>query len=149
MRRKAIKHALVDAIPDALEEGTLYISVPFATAVHKCCCGCGYQAVTPLMPTDWSLTFDGETVTLDPSIGNSAFPCRSHYWVYRGRIEWVAPWSRAQIEAGRAGEVRAKNRYYRHKTHLDVAQHLNAGRDQEGASRGTLWDAVRRWLKSF
>ncbi|WP_417924835.1 DUF6527 family protein [Collimonas pratensis] len=27
---------------------------------------------------DWSLTYDGKTVSLDPSIGNWSLPCRAH-----------------------------------------------------------------------
>ena len=48
----------VQAIPEKLEDGTLYVSMDYATVVHKCCCGCGREVVTPLSPTDWKLTFD-------------------------------------------------------------------------------------------
>ncbi len=33
-------------------ERTLYISIPYVTAAHKCPCGCGEEIVTPLSPTD-------------------------------------------------------------------------------------------------
>ena len=69
----------VMSIPDSLAERTLYVSMEYATVTHKCCCGCGLEVVTPLSPTDWKLTFDGVSVSLDPSIGNWSFPCRSHY----------------------------------------------------------------------
>ena len=68
-----------------IEEGKIYVSIAYATAVHKCACGCGKEVVTPLSPTDWKLIFDGKTVSLDPSIGNWGFPCRSHYWVRNNR----------------------------------------------------------------
>lgn len=48
--------------------------------------------MTPLTPADWKLTFDGETVSLYPSIGNWNFPCRSHYWLTKNRIEWAPGW---------------------------------------------------------
>jgi hypothetical protein len=112
MKRTAIKHEFVEFIPDALEEGTLYVSVPYATAVHKCCCGCGREVVTPLSPTDWELRFDGRTVSLYPSIGSWALPCQSHYWIRRNRVIWARRWSFDEIERGRADERREKQEYF-------------------------------------
>ena len=56
----------MDNIPEIIEEGILYISIPFETVIHKCCCGCGNEVVTPLSPSQWKLTFDGVSITLDP-----------------------------------------------------------------------------------
>jgi hypothetical protein len=86
MKQAALTHEFVDYMPDVPQEGTLYISIRFATAIHKCCCGCGNEVVTPLSPTDWKLIFDGDTVSLDPSIGNWSFPCQSHYWIRRNNV---------------------------------------------------------------
>lgn len=80
-RQTKIKHAFVDEIPESLDEGKLYASMKYATAVHRCFCGCGNEVVTPFTPTDWSICFDGETISLNPSIGNWEFRCGSHYWV--------------------------------------------------------------------
>jgi hypothetical protein len=102
VKRHSITHEFVDFVPDELEEGVVYVTVRYATAVHRCCCGCGNEVITPLSPTDWKLIFDGETISLDPSIGNWSFPCQSHYWLRRNKIVWAGPWSREQIEAGRA-----------------------------------------------
>jgi hypothetical protein len=107
-----LTHKFVCAIPEVLEERTLYVSVEFATVAHKCCCGCGREVVTPLTPTDWSLIFDGETVSLDPSVGNWNLPCQSHYWIRRNRVHWAPRWSREQVEAGRAADARVKAEYY-------------------------------------
>jgi hypothetical protein len=70
----------LDSIPvaDAMAPGILYISMKYAMASHKCACGCGLEVVTPLSRTDWSLQYDGESISLDPSIGNWGFPCQSH-----------------------------------------------------------------------
>lgn len=38
-----IKHEFVEFIPKERQEGILYISIPYATAVHKCFCGCGLK----------------------------------------------------------------------------------------------------------
>ena len=68
--------------------------------------------VTPLSPTDWSLTYNGESISLSPSIGNWSFECRSHYWIEKGTCRWAGPWSKEQIEAGRTHDRRAKERQY-------------------------------------
>jgi hypothetical protein len=95
-------HEFVEFIPEQLEDSKLYVSVQYGTVVHRCCCGCRQQVVTPLSPADWKLTFDGESITLYPSIGNWSFACRSHYWIKNGRVSWAGQWSQTQVEAGRA-----------------------------------------------
>jgi hypothetical protein len=84
-----IDHVLVGIIPDDLKDNTLYISNTYGVAIHKCCCGCGQKTVTPLNPQDWTLTYDGETVTLSPSIGNFQYPCKSHYWIRNSLVVWA------------------------------------------------------------
>ena len=39
------------------------------------------EVVIPFSPTDWQLAFDGERASLQPSISNWNFACRSHYWI--------------------------------------------------------------------
>lgn len=113
MRRAAtLRHEFVEYIPNTLADGTIYVSVTYATAAHKCCCGCGIEVVTPLSPTDWKLIFDGESVTLDPSVGNWSFACQSHYWITRNRVTWASRMSDEQIYAGRAYDRRAKEAYF-------------------------------------
>lgn len=107
-----LTHQFVEFIPDQLQEGKLYISLEYATVAHKCCCGCGKEVVTPLSPTDWKLIFDGQTVTLDPSIGNWSFPCQSHYWIRNNSVQWAPRWSKDWIEAGRARDRSNKDRYF-------------------------------------
>ena len=103
MRRVVrLEHRFVEHFPDVLDEAVLYISMSFATAAHRCCCGCGNEVITPLSPRDWALTFDGETVTLDPSIGNWSFPCQAHYWIVRGKVRWARRWTKEEIEENRA-----------------------------------------------
>ena len=83
-----IEHQFVDLIPETISEGVLYVSMTYATAIHKCCCGCGNKVVTPLDPNHWMLTFDGQSISLSPSIGNWNYPCRSHYWICRSNVKW-------------------------------------------------------------
>lgn len=135
-----LRHEFVDLIPEGsdLKEGILYVSMAYATTIHKCCCGCGSEVVAPLSPTDWQLIFDGESVTLDPSIGNWNFPCQSHYWVRNDRAEWAFPMSRRQIEAGRERDRIAKRRHYSGLEQLEV--------DDETAAhlKPTVWQTIAK-----
>lgn len=110
--RRELAHKFVEFIPEQLEEGVLYISVTYATAAHRCFCGCGHEVVTPLSPTDWKLVYDGEAVSLSPSIGNWSIPCRSHYWIQDGHIKWCGEMPVSTIIAGRQRDKRAKAAYY-------------------------------------
>jgi hypothetical protein len=103
-----LKPEFVTHVPDELEDGVLYVSMPFATTMHRCCCGCGREVVTPLSPTDWALTYNGESISLSRSIGNWNFPCQSHYWIDRSRVRWAPRWARERIDLGRAADREAK-----------------------------------------
>src|SRR5687768_184960 len=107
-----LKHEFVEFIPEDLVAGTVYVSLRFATATHLCCCGCKNKVVTPIGPTDWKLIFDGKTISVYPSIGNWSFPCRSHYWIWRNKVEWSGDWSDEDIEAVRRRDQLAKDRYF-------------------------------------
>lgn len=100
-----VNHEFTHHIPpgDQMEEGMVYVSIPYATAVHLCCCGCGNEVVTPIHPDQWQLTFDGESISLSPSIGNWGFYCQSHYWITRDRVIWEPKWrDRKSTKAGQA-----------------------------------------------
>lgn len=143
MQEIALKHEFVEFIPDELEQGTIYVSIRFATASHLCVCGCGNKVVTPIRPTDWTLTFDGKTISLDPSIGNWSFPCQSHYYVRKNRVKWAPKWSRAQIERGRRYDSHAKQIYF------EVGE-IQAGTDatvpEAAKKKRSWWQSIKqRW----
>lgn len=92
-----LSYKFVEYVPKKIDEKTLYVSTTFSTVVHKCCCGCGNEVVTPLSPTDWELNFDGESISLHPSIGNWNLPCKSHYWIKRNRVLWAREWPKEKI----------------------------------------------------
>jgi hypothetical protein len=110
--RKVVSTQFVEFVPERLEEGVLYVSMEYATVAHKCLCGCGKEVVTPLSPTDWALTFDGESISLDPSVGNWSYPCQSHYWIRKNKVQWCGDMPQELIDAGRARDTRAKSAYY-------------------------------------
>ncbi|AEI52163.1 DUF6527 family protein [Runella slithyformis] len=109
---KTLKYRFVEFIPENVEEGILYISIEYCTAIHKCVCGCGQEVVTPLSPTDWALIFDGESVSLNPSIGNWGFKCQSHYWITKNQIRYAGKWTKKRIESGRKADVKRKIKFY-------------------------------------
>ncbi len=111
-RLARFEHQFVEVVPDILRDGILYVSIPFATVVHRCACGCGNEVVTPLSPTDWTLTFDGVAISLRPSIGNWSFSCRSHYWITFNRIDWASQWTAHEIRLGRKLDQAAKAAYF-------------------------------------
>ena len=87
----------VDFIPRTLERNILYVSMEHATVSHSCFCGCGAEVVTPLSPVNWQLMFDGETVSLSPSVGSWHLPCQSHYWIRKSKVVWAGKMSKEQI----------------------------------------------------
>jgi uncharacterized protein DUF6527 len=113
VRLRNLRPEFVEFIPTELQPGVLYISIPYSTASHLCACGCGQKVVTPIRPTDWSLTWDGESASLSPSIGNWGFACRSHYWILEGgRIQWAGSWSETMVSDARKFDSNAKKLYF-------------------------------------
>ena len=111
-RRTKLRHEFVESIPSNRKEGVVYVSVRYATVVHNCCCGCGNKVVTPLSPTDWKLTFDGDTISLYPSIGNWNFECHSHYWIINDKVKWARKWSKEEIQSGKEKDASEKKGYF-------------------------------------
>lgn len=114
-KQKAIRPEFVEFIPDNIKEGVLYISIRYGTATHMCTSGCGEIVVTPIKLTDWTLIWNGETVSLYPSIGNWSLPCRSHYWIRDNKIVWARKWDESEIELGREIDARNKAHYFNGK----------------------------------
>lgn len=124
---KTMQHKFVEFVPDTLENGVLYITIQYRTAVHLCVCGCRNKVVTPLSPTDWALTFDGRTITLSPSIGNWNFKCRSHYFMVRNRIIHVRRWSKREIQKNRKRDNDRKQHYYKKRSEVRESDKRSKG----------------------
>ncbi len=108
MNRQSLVLEFVESFPEPLDEGVLYVSMLYSSAAHKCCCGCGNDVFSRLSPSDWSLTYDGRTVSLSPSIGNWNFPCRSHYWIRNNRVVWDRKWTDERIDSLKRAEHSAE-----------------------------------------
>ncbi len=140
----SLVHKFVDQVPEDLENGVVYVSIPFSTVIHKCCCGCGHEVVTPLSRSGWKLTFDGESISLDPSIGNRALPCRSHYWIERNQVVW-AGWYNEPKTKKRGNRRGAKARSV--AVGEDAVSDRELQSEQTADGRGTLRARLRRWLR--
>lgn len=110
-----MKFEFVESIPEDVPEGVLFISTKFETVIHKCCCGCKTEVVTPLAPAEWRLTYDGETVSLYPSIGNWSFNCQSHYWIKKSKIIWAERFSSLEIKQVRESDSKKIKQYQKRK----------------------------------
>lgn len=90
MKTNKFKVEFVDKIPSKLKDGILYVCISCNVIVHKCACGCGEKTVTPIDKINgWIMKYDGQTVTLRPSIGNFSIPCNSHYYITENKVEWL------------------------------------------------------------
>ena len=112
MKLQRIQHQFVDFVPEKLEPGKLYVSLEYNTASHLCACGCGYEVVTILGPADSSITYNGRGVSISTSVGNSNFPCKSHYWIEDNRILWEARMTPRLTALSRERDRAAKAREY-------------------------------------
>ena len=80
---------IVHRVPEELQPGLLYVCFDCKVVAHLCACGCGEKVVLPIDPQFWSVRYDGETVTMSPSIGNYQYPCKSHYWIRENKVVWI------------------------------------------------------------
>ncbi|WP_345739662.1 DUF6527 family protein [Vibrio parahaemolyticus] len=103
--------------------------------MHKCACGCGKIVVTPFSPTDWKLFFNGDSISLTPSIGNWSFPCRSHYFIRNGQVDWCSSWSKKQIQAARDVDKKRKDQYYNRSRSCKNPLFISV-----------LWRGFKRWF---
>ncbi len=135
-----LEHRFVEAVPSKLEAGFLYVSLEYTTMMHLCCCGCGNEVVTPLNPNDWKMTFDGETISVHPSVGSWSLPCRSHYVIKNGRVNWAGDWTEEQIASGRTRDRARKS---------DERQVPAAPQEmfqEKQVASNSLWKKIRQWL---
>lgn len=86
IKTRKLQPEFVVQVPENLSPGVLYLCLDCAVVTHLCCCGCGAEVVTPLTREGWKITFDGESISLWPSVGNWNLQCRSHYVIDRNQV---------------------------------------------------------------
>lgn len=105
----------VESFPNPLDAGVIYLSKRFSCAAHACACGCGKEVITPISPVQWRVIHGERGISLRPSIGNWNFPCRSHYWITNGHVEWSTDMSEDDIKAGREYNAALREDYFKAK----------------------------------
>ena len=78
----------VERIPKQLSPNIVYHSEEFELGALLCACGCGHRVML-LVPDSHQVTSEGGMATVRPSIAVCDAPCKSHYYVTAGRIEWL------------------------------------------------------------
>lgn len=141
----------VEDVPDSLEPGIFYVSLEHGSMMHLCACGCGHEVALPLTPLDWRFTFDGETISVAPSVGSWSLPCRSHYIIDRGRVRWAGDWSDEQIEAGRAYDRRRREASYgsdagTNAANLSGSEQSMLNPDSAASHDAESFGGLRRWF---
>jgi len=107
MKIEEYSYEFVDFIPKDIEGGKLYISIIYKVMKHKCACGCGEVVVLPIDPiSGWKLTFDGDTISIEPSIGNWDLRCQSHYYIRKNKTVEIQ--SRSKVHKKKKKKVRFK-----------------------------------------
>lgn len=147
MRRTTIIPEFVESAPQDLQDGVIYISDRFRTALHKCCCGCGREVVTPLNPAGWAYHRDGRSITLKPSIGNWSFPCKSHYLIIRNEVVWAETMSAQQIARVKVRDALDQEEYIKrcNKEKLRFTQDASKVAAQSSRISGFLKKVIH-WL---
>ena len=98
--------------------------------------------MTPIKPAKWNLTYNGETISLSPSIGRWQLPCKSHYWIRNDHVEWSTGWTDEQIEGGRRRDEKDLRTYYTERVSRTVE--LPTYTPKNRSLLGRLWRKVRR-----
>ncbi len=95
---------LVDRLPAKAESGTVYVSREYQIAVLECACGCGHR-ITLLLDDGHRVEDVGGLANVWPSIGVWDAPCRSHFWIRNGRVQWASTFSEATIRTAMERQV--------------------------------------------
>ena len=94
----------VERIPKPLSKGVVYHSEEFEIGALLCACGCGHR-VSLLVPDSHQITSEGGMATVRPSIAVCDAPCKSHYHIRAGRVEWLPAFSNAMAASVMRGQI--------------------------------------------
>lgn len=139
-----LKHRFVDFIPDKIEDNILYISLDHGTVIHKCPCGCGMEVNTVLHPTGWSISYDGESISIKPSIGNWGFKCKSHYWITDNVVKWSYMFSDKEIDETIVMEGLETKKYFKEKFKKDNEERTSSLEEDK-----KWYSFLFSWVKYF
>ncbi|MER9102653.1 DUF6527 family protein [Mesorhizobium sp. M0848] len=89
------RYQLVDRIPTDMRESVVYHTEEFELAGLLCACGCGHR-ITLLVPDSHQVWGEGGFATIRPSVGVFDAPCKSHYVISAGDVQWLPAFTGAQ-----------------------------------------------------
>lgn len=89
------RYQLVDRIPTQVRESVVYHTQEFELAGMLCACGCGHR-ITLLVPDSHQVWDEGGYATIQPSVGVFDAPCKSHYVISAGDVQWLPTFTGAQ-----------------------------------------------------
>lgn len=89
------RYQLVDRIPTQMREGVVYHTQEFELAGVLCACGCSHR-ITLLVPDSHEVWDEGGYATIRPSVGVFDAPCKSHYVISAGDVQWLPAFTGAQ-----------------------------------------------------
>ena len=137
----------VETFPMPMTPAVFYISIEYNTCGHLCACGCGNEVVTPLSPAQWSFAYDGKDVSVWPSVGNWGLPCKAHYVIERGNVEWARQYNDEEVALNRSRDRAALTRMDRRTSAPDSRTAHSAA--AAGTTRRTGPGAIGRWFRNL
>jgi hypothetical protein len=123
-------YQVVERVPKQPNAGVVYHSEEFEVAALLCACGCGHRVML-LVPDSHQVTSEGGMATVRPSIAVCDAPCKSHYFITAGRVEWLPAFSDALAasvmrgQIARHAEVDAKRRSWGSRVRAVIARAYN------------------------
>jgi hypothetical protein len=97
-------YSAVERIPKELRPGIVYHTKEFELGAMLCACGCGHR-VDLLVPDSHQIYSEDGLATIRPSVAVCDAPCKSHYFISAGRVQWLRPFSEAHAKAVMHGQI--------------------------------------------
>jgi hypothetical protein len=98
------RYQAVERIPKQLDANVVYHSEEYELGALLCACGCGHKVML-LVPDSHQVLSERGLATVRPSIAVCDAPCKSHYFVTAGRVEWLPAFSDAMAASVMRGQI--------------------------------------------
>lgn len=98
------RYQAVERIPKQLDTNVVYHSVEYELGALLCACGCRHKVML-LVPDSHQVVSVRGLATIRPSIAVCDAPCRSHYFITAGRVEWLPAFSEAVAASVMRGQI--------------------------------------------
>lgn len=125
------RYQAIERTPKELTPGVVYHNEEFELATLLCACGCG-RRVTLLVPDSHQVSERNGLATVTPSIAVCDAPCKSHYFITDGQVEWLPAFTAAQASAVMRRQISRHASYDKKRTWIE-----------------RMWDALMRTFKSL